>query len=79
MTFGAKKYDDWNWARGFDWSRILDSLHRHIGAWQSGEDLDQETGISHLAHASCNIMFLQYFELFDIGKDDRRYKQLNEK
>jgi hypothetical protein len=76
LTFGAKKYDAHNWRKGFIWSRILSSLLRHIFAWMRGEDKDPETGLSHLAHAGCCIMFLLEFEIRKIGTDDRyKYTQ----
>lgn len=71
LTFGAKKYDDWNWAKGFKWSRLLGALLRHVFAWARGEDKDSETGLSHLAHAGCCIVFLLYHEKYHRNLDDR--------
>jgi hypothetical protein len=62
ITFGAAKYAPNNWKLCEDTSRYKDALLRHIYAYLSGEQRDQETGIEHLAHASCNLMFLQYFD-----------------
>lgn len=74
LTFGAEKYDDHNWRKGFPFSRIKSSLDRHLGYWWSGEDMDPETGYSHLAHARCNVDFLLEFVLTGTGTDDR-YKR----
>lgn len=74
LDFGAKKYDAHNWRKGFVWSRLTDATLRHLLAWKEGEDLDPESGISHLAHAACNLMFLLEFEKTGKGKDDR-YKR----
>lgn len=72
FTFGAKKYGDHNWKKGFKYSRCLNSLLRHITAWASGENVDPESGLNHLAHAACNCLFLIYFQLHtSIGEDDR--------
>lgn len=71
LTFGAKKYGDNNWRGGFAWTRVAHCLLRHIFAWLRGEDKDAESGLSHLAHAGCNIMFLLEFEYYKVGKDDR--------
>jgi hypothetical protein len=76
LEFGAKKYDSWNWKGGFKWSRLSSAVLRHVFAWLSGEDKDPETGLSHLAHAMCGLMFLVDFEVNRLGEDDR-YK--NEK
>ena len=70
-TFGAKKYDDRNWEKGFAWSRPYGALIRHITAWWEGENYDDETGISHLAHAGCCLLMLLTFELRGTGTDDR--------
>lgn len=71
MTFGAKKYADHNWRKGFNWSRLLGAAIRHMFAWMRGEDKDPESGLSHLAHAGCCIMFLLEHEITGLGKDDR--------
>jgi hypothetical protein len=34
------------------------ALRRHVGAWLSGEDLDPESGLSHLAHVGANLHVL---------------------
>jgi hypothetical protein len=69
--FGAQKYDAWNWTNGFEWSRLNDSLLRHILAWKAGEDVDPESGKSHLAHAGCNIMMLIWHEVHKKELDNR--------
>ena len=65
MTKGAEKYAIDNWKQGHseeDIRRYKDALMRHILAYLSGEKNDPETGLSHAYHASCNLMFLNYFE-----------------
>lgn len=71
MTFGATKYGDNNWRGGIKWSRVFGALMRHAWAWWSGEDKDKETGLSHLAHAGCCIMFLLEYESTRRELDDR--------
>lgn len=63
MEFGARKYARGNFAsgEGLEYTRVLNSLMRHILAFSRGEDLDPETGISHMAHAGCNILFLLHY------------------
>lgn len=59
LTFGAEKYEPDNWQRVPDAKRrYFDALQRHLWAWKEGEEFDPETGIHHLAHASCNLFFL---------------------
>lgn len=75
LDFGAKKYAAHNWKKnaGFKYSRVLGSLMRHIYAYIRGQDNDPESGLSHLAHAGCNILFLLYYNKYkDVyNKDDR--------
>ena len=71
MTFGKKKYSAHNWRGGFIWSRPAAAAIRHIFAWLGGEDKDPETGLSHLAHCACCLMFLLEFETTKPELDDR--------
>lgn len=71
LKFGAQKYAEHNWRKGFAWSRPLAAAMRHITAFNAGEDKDPESGLSHLAHAACCIMFLLEFEKTHPHLDDR--------
>lgn len=71
LQFGAKKYAPRNWELGMDWSRVWDAAQRHLWAWWQGESNDPETGLSHLGHAFCCIMFLVHYEATQTGRDDR--------
>ncbi len=70
LTAGAQKYDAHNWCKGMDWSRPYAAMLRHLNAWHQGETYDPETGLPHLAHAMCNVMFLLSFELRSVGAND---------
>jgi hypothetical protein len=61
MTFGAKKYAPDNWKK-LDKERYLNAAYRHLLAYHKGEINDPESGLPHLSHLSCCIMFLHYFE-----------------
>lgn len=41
-------------------TKLFASLFRHIASFLGGEDLDKESGLSHIGHCMCNIMFLGY-------------------
>ena len=59
LTFGAQKYERDNWKKVPDSKRrYFDAMERHIWAWKKGEQMDPESGIHHLAHAMCCLMFL---------------------
>ncbi len=74
LTFGVKKYEAHNWRGGLEVSRLMDAAMRHLNAFNDGEDLDPESGISHLGHAACNLMFALRM-LKDRPDLDDRYKK----
>jgi hypothetical protein len=63
LTFGAVKYEAYNWqlVKGARW-RYLAAGFRHLAEWMRGNRLDAETGLPHLAHAACNLLFLAWFD-----------------
>lgn len=71
LHFGAGKYGDRNWEKGMAWHRPFAALMRHMWAWWRREEADPETGLSHLAHAGCCLLFLLAYEKRVIGSDDR--------
>jgi len=71
LSFGAKKYAAHNWRGGLKWSRVISACLRHIFAWLGGETHDKETGLNHLAHAMCCLMFLLEFAETHKNLDDR--------
>jgi hypothetical protein len=71
LAFGVEKYGEHNWRNGFKWSRLLGAMLRHIFAFLRGEDNDPETGLSHMAHAACCVLFLLEHILLKYGEDDR--------
>lgn len=66
---GAEKYEDRNWERGYEWSLSYAALQRHLTAWWNGEDVDAETGHSHLDavmfHAFALRTFIETHPEFD--------------
>lgn len=71
LDFGANKYGVYNWRKGFTYTRVTSAALRHIFAFLRGEDKDPETGLSHIAHAICGLLFLLTFILTKTGTDDR--------
>lgn len=71
LTFGAKKYSARNWENGISWTRCIGAVLRHTFAYLKGETHDPETGLSHLAHAMCECMFVIHFEATRPEFDDR--------
>ena len=63
LEFGADKYARGGW-RHVDSAerRYYSACIRHLKRYQAGEDLDDESGLPHLAHATACLLFL-------LGKD----------
>ena len=73
LSYGAAKYsrDNWRNGNGLAWSRLLAAALRHLFAWGRGENVDQESGNLHLAHAAACVLFLLTYEVDGGGHDDR--------
>lgn len=73
LEYGAAKYGIENWKRtdGFKLSRCYNALLRHMIAFWNGEDTDKESGLSHIDHAMCNLLFLKYHLNNTPAADDR--------
>ena len=76
LTDGATKYESRNWEMGLSWTSVLASLKRHVTAIERGEDYDKESGRLHIAHAACNVHFLNAFYYIFPQGDDRPKKFL---
>ncbi len=76
FMFGEKKYGRYNFlsGKGMEWHRISAALLRHFFAWLWGEDLDKESGLSHLAHVGACLAMLVCYQSLGIGTDTR-YKK----
>lgn len=69
LKFGEGKYARGNFADkgGLNYTRLINALLRHTIAFGRGEDKDPETGLSHMAHAGCCVIFLLHYI---INKDE---------
>ncbi len=74
LDHGKKKYTAHNWRGGFLWGRLAGAALRHLFAWLGGQDLDPESGLPHIDHALCCLMFLSAHVRSGLGVDDR-YKR----
>lgn len=64
LAYGAKKYGPNNWQGLEDFeTRYQDAFMRHWKDYTCGEEYDPESGMKHLYHCFCNIMFLVWKEI----------------
>lgn len=71
LAFGARKYAANNWRGGIAYSRIIGAILRHTFAIMRGEDADPESGLPHVDHLGCNVMFLSWHLTHKKELDDR--------
>ena len=70
-TFGAIKYGDRNWEKGFTWCRCLAAAMRHLFEFCKGEDIDSDSGCHHLSAVAFYCFALIEFGRTHPGLDDR--------
>lgn len=71
LAWGAEEYEPHGWQKGMRWSKYFNAAMRHLWAWWRGEKLDPKSGLHHLAHAICSLMFLIGYEANGWGSDNR--------
>ena len=74
LGFGAQKYGRFNFKGGIDHSRLIAAALRHINQYNNGENLDSESGLSHLCHAAASLNMLMWMVAHRPELDDR-YKR----
>lgn len=65
------KYPRDNWKRGFKFNRSIAAALRHIMQFKDGEDMDGESGLTHIAHAIASLEHLLYDFKHNKSNDDR--------
>lgn len=72
--YGARKYERFNYLKGYRWSLSVDALFRHLLAFLDGESTDPESGLHHMAHVAWHALALCSFDLRGLGTDDRAFQ-----
>lgn len=60
-----------NWKKGYKYSLSSAALMRHLSLFLQGEDVDEETGSSHLIAVMWHAAAMRWFQLHERGTDDR--------
>ena len=74
FDFGADKYEPNNYRHGYAYSLSMAALLRHVFQFQAGEDNDEESGHSHLAHAAFHCLAIIQNQLDHGDRFDDRFK-----
>lgn len=62
-TFGANKYTDNGWKKVLNAKeRYANAMLRHYFAYKRGEELDEDSGLSHLKHLAWNALAVLHFD-----------------
>ncbi len=77
LTFGAKKYDAENWRKGLQFKRTIGSIKRHLADFEVRKDIDDDSGLHHLAHLITDAMMLLEHTVTHPELDDRPYGVAN--
>lgn len=73
LDYGKRKYAPFNWAKGMPWSVCIGCAARHVEHILWGDELDAESGLPHVGHLACNLIFLiQYASTYREGDDRPR-------
>lgn len=69
---GHLKYGGHNWrAMGVRASVYYDACFRHIAAWWAGQDIDPDSGMSHITKAIAGLVILRDAMIHGMVNDDR--------
>lgn len=72
LEYGRRKYAAWNWLKGMAWSVCVGCAARHAEAvLVRAEKDDPESGLPHVGHLACNLIFLAQFHHTYPEGDDR--------
>tara|TARA_B110000046_G_C13015655_1_gene408571 strand:- start:1949 stop:2398 length:450 start_codon:yes stop_codon:yes gene_type:complete len=72
MLEGARKYGRHNYrVAGIRASVYKDAAQRHMDYWWEGEDIDSDSGLSHVTKAICSLVVLRDAMINDMWTDDR--------
>ncbi len=71
--YGEKKYDTFNFLKGFPVNELMDSIKRHLKSLESPfeSDIDKESGESHAACVAWNAIALAYVLTYKPELDNR--------
>jgi hypothetical protein len=71
FTYGANKYDEYNFSQGAKNTTYVDASLRHINKYLCNNNIDDESNLYHLAHAISNLMMVLDNDLINKSIENR--------
>ncbi len=72
LQHGLIKHGERGWlSEAFTFGRFFAAMMRHAWKWWAREDVDLDSGCSHLAHVAANALILRDLQLRRSSADDR--------
>jgi hypothetical protein len=71
FTYGANKYDEYNFSQGAKNTTYIDASLRHINKYLCNSNIDDESNLLHLAHAVSNLMMVLDNDLLNKSIENR--------
>jgi hypothetical protein len=75
LLYGQTKYGKNNWRDGLPYSQLIGCAKRHIGKFNKGLDLDDESNLNHVYLAATNLVMLIWMIENRADLDDRWEKK----
>lgn len=72
LSYGENEYGARNWEKGISYDRLFGAVQRHMWAFKKGETIDPESGLPHLAHATCTCLFMLSFFIGEHDNSSRK-------
>lgn len=71
FAYGEKKYGKDNWRNGLPFTQLIGCAKRHLGKFNKGLDLDDESNLNHISLAATNLVMLLWMIVNRPDLDDR--------
>ncbi len=75
LEFGALKYKPGNWRNCESQIEYWDAAMRHMEAWRNLETNDPQSGLPHLAHAVCCLLFAMSLPHYTDDRLEPKYRE----
>lgn len=72
LQYGAEKYGRDNYHAGLSSNRLIGALERHLELWKNKEEVDSESGLSHLSHMAATLQMIVDSIALGSLQDDRK-------